>query len=260
MIENYFKMEKGVPVFLGFLGSLICCALISINLPGVLFVSADRETAGFSGDAWDTAQFFSGIPDEKNDRILKMYRIPETKEHVVGFFAAMCGSQEIADVILFYADSNKIPAALAFALSWEESRFNSKAINAHNRDGSIDRGLFQLNNRSFPNLDINDFFIPAVNAKYGMSHLQHCLEAGGSEIAALAMYNAGTGRVRSAGTPKSTLDYIHRILKNRDRIDAQFNEYLVNRGWEKLADDNLLASAGKQGKIRFVPLMPLGNK
>jgi soluble lytic murein transglycosylase-like protein len=86
----------------------------------------------------------------------------------------------------------------------------------------VDRGLFQLNSDSFPNLAEPDFFDPLVNAHYGLAHLRWCIDAGGSEIAGLAMYNAGTGRVRSGATPKVTLDYVSRILENRWKIEELF--------------------------------------
>ncbi|WP_461249005.1 transglycosylase SLT domain-containing protein, partial [Treponema sp. R6D11] len=84
------------------------------------------------------------------------------------------------------ADEYNVPAALAFALCWEESRFNPRAVGKPNRDGSIDRGLFQLNNRSFPELDTYMFFNVQHNARYGISHLRYCLDYGGSEVSALA--------------------------------------------------------------------------
>jgi len=57
-----------------------------------------------------------------------------------------------------------------------------------------------------------------------MSHLRYCLDTGRTEIAALAMYNAGTGRVSVTGAPKSTLDYISRILENKNKIENKFFE------------------------------------
>jgi hypothetical protein len=45
-----------------------------------------------------------------------------------------------------------------------------------------------------------------------------------TEIAALAMYNAGAGRVTASGAPKSTLDYISRILENKNKIENKFFE------------------------------------
>jgi len=97
-------------------------------------------------------------------------------------------------------------------------------VNTKNRDGSIDRGLFQLNNRTFPHLELQAYFSPDVNSWHGMSHLRFCLDTGRTEIAALAMYNAGTGRVSVSGTPKTTLDYISRILENKSKIENSFFE------------------------------------
>jgi hypothetical protein len=69
------------------------------------------------------------------------------------------------------------------------------------------------------------FFNPETNAYYGMSHLRYCLDTGGTEIAALAMYNAGSSRVHNSGTPKTTLDYVSRILDNRREIERLFFEW-----------------------------------
>jgi hypothetical protein len=167
---------------------------------------------------------FLGEPEIKNDLVMDFYRNPETREWVTGFFEQVCGSYKIAQVILEEAERYSIPPSLAFALSWEESRFNYRAVNRKNRDSSIDRGLFQLNNRSFPKLGEAEFFDPRLNAFYGMAHLRICLDMGGSEIIALAMYNAGTGRVYSNGTPRQTLDYAARILSSRRKIDKAFLE------------------------------------
>jgi hypothetical protein len=109
-------------------------------------------------------------------------------------------------------------------------------MNRHNRDGSIDRGLFQLNNRSFPNLENSAFFDIKSNARYGISHLRHCLDSGGSEISALAMYNAGAGRVSTSGAPKVTLDYISRILENRGRLESRFHAMLIKEEEDRMAE------------------------
>ena len=87
---------------------------------------------------------------------------------------------------------------------------------------SVDRGIFQLNSKTFPKLATEAFYDPAINAKYGLSHLQHCLRSGGNEVAALAMYNAGNGRVDRGATPRKTLDYVYRVLKYKDNIDSLF--------------------------------------
>ena len=91
-----------------------------------------------------------------------------------------------------------------------------------NVNTSIDRGLFQLNSNSFPELTEADFFDPYISAKYGMSHLKFCLNSAGNEVSALAMYNAGTGRVRSNKTPQSTLNYIGKIMTYQKMLESLF--------------------------------------
>jgi hypothetical protein len=159
------------------------------------------------------------------NHILELYRKPEAKECVLAFFAGICGSREIAEIILANADTFEISPALAFALSWEESRFDPKAVNNANRNGSVDRGLFQLNNRSFPHLETSDFYNPQVNAFNAMKHLRSCIKTGGTEIGALAVYNAGIGRVNRQGAPWVTIDYISRIEGNIERIESHFREW-----------------------------------
>jgi hypothetical protein len=160
---------------------------------------------------------------KRNDFILETYQNIEIRDDIVGFFSLITHSEEIAAVVLTNANEFGIPPSLAFALCWEESRYNPFAVNIKNRNKSIDRGLFQLNNASFPNLSEDDFYNPGINAYYGMAHLRWCLDLGGSEVAALAMYNAGTTRVRSGGTPKNTLDYISRVLENQRKIEDLFS-------------------------------------
>jgi hypothetical protein len=160
---------------------------------------------------------------KRDDFILRTYQNLDLRDDVVEFFSRITHSQELAAVMLTNAYEFGIPPSLAFALCWEESRYNPYAVNNKNHNTSIDRGLFQLNNASFPNLSEDDFYNPNLNAHYGMSHLRWRLDLGGSEIAALAMYNAGTTRVRSGGTPKNTLDYISRILDNQRKIEDLFS-------------------------------------
>lgn len=151
------------------------------------------------------------------DFALQLYRSDETRDKVVAFYTDLTGNAEITSIILRYADENNISPSLAFGLSWEESRFQPKAVNRNSN--SVDRGLFQLNNRAFPDLTEEDMFNPEINARNGLSHLRYCIDQSGNEITALAMYNAGTTKVRNGNTPKRTLDYVSRILSFRDSTD-----------------------------------------
>jgi len=261
---HYRKFEHTLPLFFGCLGSLILCAVVMMTQPERYARAddgqelAETSTNGANSPASEHMYFFTRNTPERQDTILELYRDPQSQERVVEFFTIICASREIAEVILSNAEMYDIPPALATALAWEESRFDPNAINTRNRDHSTDRGLFQLNDRSFPRLEIQTFFNPWINARYGMSHLRYCLDTGGSEIAALAMYNAGAGRVNSSGTPRSTLDYISRIVNNRADIEELFNEREAQfqEELETLAD---LAEA-QQERSRLVPLIPLAGR
>jgi hypothetical protein len=226
------RLEIIIPLFAGVLCSLVLCTVTGAAFG---YFSKPAEPEIIVEPDFDARLFFSS--SAKNpDPVLEYYRNPEFKEWVIDFFTNICSNREIAQVILINTDRFDVSPALAFALSWEESRFNPRAINRSNRDGSIDRGLFQLNNRSFPNLEIPAFYEIETNVRYGIGHLRHCLDSGGTEVSALAMYNAGTGRVRSTGAPHVTLNYISRILENRRKIESYFHLRLIREEEARLAE------------------------
>jgi len=262
---QYKKLEQTLPLFFGCLGSLIICAVLMMSQPERYRHAAEDQRTAYENTAntenpagMDHMYFFTRNAPERQDFILELYRNPLSRERVINFFTGVCGSREIAEVILFNAETYDIPPALAVALAWEESRFDPNAVNTRNRDQSIDRGLFQLNDRSFPRLGASAFYNPQLNAQYGMSHLRYCLDTGGSEIAALAMYNAGTGRVNSSGAPRSTLDYISRILNNRTELEGLLQEQ-ENQFQEQLEAFADLADAQPE-RPRLVPLIPLAGR
>lgn len=204
-------------------------------------------------DMVNSSIFESG---NRRDIILEAYRDPDFKDDVIAFFSLVADSRVLASIILAEAEAYNISPALAFALCKEESQYKVRAVSRQNVNGSIDRGLFQLNNLSFPQLKEADFFNPETNAQYGMAHLRWCLDAAGSELAALAMYNAGATRVKSNNTPKRTLDYISRILDSRDRIDEAFRvEYLLNEGFHSPHDPAVIPSEKRSElvQIAFFP-------
>jgi soluble lytic murein transglycosylase-like protein len=149
-----------------------------------------------------------------------------------------------------------VPPALAFSLCAEESGYNPRALN-RNKNETVARGLFQLNNASFPKLNVEDFYDTGVNVRHGLSHLRWCLNSAGTEVAALAMYNAGASRVHTVGTPKSTLDYISRILKRQRGIEERFAEYYYRIVEERNAVE--VTEEKEQVFFRFSMLTPLGR-
>ncbi|MDR0876691.1 MAG: lytic transglycosylase domain-containing protein [Treponema sp.] len=247
-----FTSEVIIPVFLSVLGSMFLCAFIAIHGPGLFagsVVMSAKNSAEFSNPAPQNTVLTADGEDEKADKIQELYADLNNRDWVIEFFGSLCGSREVAEVILANAAARNIPPSLAFALCREESHYNPHAINTKNRDESIDRGLFQLNSKSFPALAVVDFYDPGINAQYGMSHLRFCLDSGGTEIAALAMYNAGTGRVRTQGAPKMTLDYIQRILETRQKIETSFDMAAL-----EASSENLVVKVTKARLFRLAPL------
>jgi hypothetical protein len=250
----YLKIESLFSGFAGVLASMFVCAFIAVHGPGGLayvFAAPVDPVPELSEPSPDRL-FEASLPepDESQALIRDLYRDQDNRNWVVSFFASLCGSPDISAIILANANAFDIAPSLAFALCWEESRYNPQAVNRKNRNESIDRGLFQLNDRSFPKIEEADFFNPSVNAWYGMAHLRICLDSGGSEITALAMYNAGTGRVRSLGAPKNTLDYIHRILEYQRKIESAFRTEVQREAELRLAEKT--KSSGDQNTALFL--------
>ena len=154
----------------------------------------------------------------------EMYRNIYTKNYVVDYYTEIAGSRDIAELILMYADNYELPYSTVFALVWTESKFRVHSVN-YNKN-SIDRGLFQLNSKSFPELSEADFFNVEKNIMYGTKYLKWCLDNGENYIVALAMYNAGKTRVERNGTPRMTLDYISKIVSKQQELESGFKQHL----------------------------------
>ena len=93
-----------------------------------------------------------------NDTIAGYYKNFGTKKSVVDFFSSLTNSTPIAVAILDNAVNHQVPASLAFAIAYEESRFNPKALNKN--DTTVDRGLFQLNSLTFPQMSDTESLRP----------------------------------------------------------------------------------------------------
>ncbi len=158
---------------------------------------------------------------EDTSELDDIYADPKYRVFVLDFFTHQTGSAEIADLILRETEEHDLPVSLTFALAYVESRFDPYAVNYNKH--SIDRGVFQLNNRSFPELREDQFFDPKVNVAHGIAYLKYCLERGENHVTALAMYNAGPRRVSEQGAPLMTLQYINKILKYREQLQQDFH-------------------------------------
>lgn len=182
------------------------------------------ENLDYTDDYVDEVSFIS--LDNVKDKGLSLYRQSMTRSAVEWFYTQITGDSDVTLAILTEADKNDIPLSLAFALAHTESKFKTHAT-GYNTNGTIDRGIFQLNSNSFPQLTEDDFYDPYISAKYGLSHLKLCLRTAGNKVSALAMYNAGTGRVSTNRTPQTTLNYIGKIISYQDKIENLFTQEVV---------------------------------
>lgn len=211
---------------------VVPAAQMEEDIPVSLFAELSSED-NFENEKFDFLAEYASKTDlygdltSKTDQGLTLYREPQSRSSVEWFYTHITNSRDVSVAILENAEKNNVPLSLAFALAYVESNYRPNAVNK-NSNFTVDRGLFQLNSASFPKLSEEDFFDPSISAKYGMTHFRHCLNVAGNEITALAMYNAGTYRVKNNKTPQSTLNYVAKIEKYRKMIDGMFeNEVLA---------------------------------
>lgn len=170
-----------------------------------------------------------------NNNLLMEHYIPDSEflktlsfedKLKIKFLEEYIGDKNIAYFSYKYSKINNIEPELFVAIMKVESNFNPKAIN-YNKNGTIDRGLCQLNNVVFLNLTVKDFFDIETNIKYGSQFIRWCLdESKNNLIKALAMYNAGLGNVINKKVGETTLTYIQKIIDEKENIKVSLQNYL----------------------------------
>lgn len=154
---------------------------------------------------------------------LRLLSTPKGHQMLIEFYTQETSSRELALHIIEGARVNRIPATLAFAIAWAESSYNPGATNFNS--SSVDRGMFQLNSDSFPHLSVNEFYDPFINTMTGLSYLRYCLDRGGSDMTAVAMYNAGPDRVAGGKIPESTDRHVYRLASYLVELENRFREF-----------------------------------
>lgn len=147
------------------------------------------------------------------------------------FYAELIGGRQQKRIVeAIYAFAPDLNKDLVVAQLLQESKGDPYAHN-ENRDSkgrvtSVDRGLFQLNSRSYPKLNEDDFFNIEINVQYGTAHLRGELEHwDGNVRKALWTYNAGKGGI-SDGVPKRTLAYANDIIEAAKSISQRRLAYI----------------------------------
>lgn len=147
------------------------------------------------------------------------------RKNVVEFYQQFVNNKKITQVIIDKCLQYNIPLNIGFALAYEESRFNPYAINANNADGTIDKGLYQLNSIYHPFSD-EQLFNPQFNSDRALSFLREMIDMNDNMTNALYCYNAGYGRIIIQNiVPISTELHIANILSYEDMLNIKFNEW-----------------------------------
>jgi soluble lytic murein transglycosylase-like protein len=96
---------------------------------------------------------------------------------------------------------------LAIALTENES-LNPMAVSKKNNDGTVDRGIMQLNSRYF---DI-EWWIPEINIRYGCLLIRELSQKGLNWWQVAIAYNCGYARLMSKdGPPNISIEYANRV-------------------------------------------------
>jgi hypothetical protein len=161
------------------------------------------------------------IRDSINDKISQL-----TKDDVISFYTQFTNNRAIAEVIVTYGIDHGVPVNILFSIAWKESRYNPRAVNTGNRNGSIDWGLFQLNNQ-YTSFTRDQFLNIYHNTNRAAEILSELIEwSDGDIIRALYSYNAGFTRVSRGDIPASTHDYVTDVLDYEDMLNQEFNKWV----------------------------------
>lgn len=147
---------------------------------------------------------------------------------LVNVYGEILKDKEYVGVIIKEAIERKIPVNLALAIAWWESDFKKNAINKNVKNGevvSVDRGIFQLNSKSFPKLDIDDFYNPYKNINTGLDYIKYLYNRFDSWESVILAYNWGEGNVASDAKPTyKAIFYFGKITEKERILDVEFTK------------------------------------
>ena len=170
----------------GFGASPVCAQVMDISPDGIVSV---REGAGAATWQVVTPNSDGNTNTTEDDGIVR--DVPQGAVTMVN--STNVPQQYVAAVNYAAASANISPTLLA-SLVWQESRWNAQAVS---RKGAI--GLTQLMPGTARDLGVNPAD-PVANLLGGARYLRQLLDQfDGNVENALAAYNAGPARVRSAG-------------------------------------------------------------
>lgn len=212
MKEKDFKMSL-IMIGMSFV-SIILVVVVSIYSINKISQVKEVKTNNFSTK--EKVVFDEYLTRLKiNDKIKKeMYYSSED------FYAEITKDEEIGKIILSNALKKNVPVNVAFSIAKVESVYNKKVVSIPNSDGSVDRGLFQLNDGYFK-VDWQD---PETNTKEALNYLLSRKEITDTWEGAIMLYNAGN----ISNVSSYTFNYVKKVLEEEKKLDKKFNDFRRN--------------------------------
>jgi soluble lytic murein transglycosylase-like protein len=142
------------------------------------------------------------VVEETNKSIVKIYYNDTPYEVLISKIEKETGwDYSTSKLIVSESSKNGVKLDLALAVAKIESGYNAKAYN-RNVDGSVDRGIFQINSNSAPILAQDliregviskkyDLYDPSVNIKMGCYYLGKLKQKYNSDSFVVLAYNKG---------------------------------------------------------------------
>jgi hypothetical protein len=227
-LKNLFlKLRRYIIIF--FSGCLTAVVIISLVVFSSSFTIA-KTLRSMIPESKLTERIIEKITEKELYRLLSpIIRldinevIKSRTEYFIKEYTKIVGREDIVATIINKCLAKDIPINIGFALAWRESGWNPLS-STQNKDGTIDRGLFKLNSKSFKK-DTKWFNID-VNAELGLNYLNDKHTQYKSWETALALYNAGSmGNVSSA-----SFEHLTAILQKERELDSLFSDFYKNMG------------------------------
>lgn len=158
-------------------------------------------------------------------------RIDDEQEYqkIIDFYTQYTRNPVISDAIIKYAIHYEMPINLAFALSYVESAGFKIRAYRRNDNGTIDRGLFQLNNSYRKGWKTEDFYNVEKNVREGIRYwAEECAATNRPIPMTFIAYNYGpfSVPVRDNFIPEDRVEYVDDILSYEDMLNVEFNKLI----------------------------------
>ena len=114
--------------------------------------------------------------------------------------------------------------ALAVALT-ENPELNPRAVSRVNENGSVDRGVMQLNSYVYPNIEWHN---AEVNIRLGILHIRRLMNVCHTYWAVAVAYNCGLSRLHNP--PELSIIYANEVMRKTNELHNGYFNTVIRGG------------------------------